>query len=57
MQRLKPVARRNAQIGEVLGDLQLPQFPAGDAFDERELGDPNTCSESFGAPIAKRAES
>ena len=38
-QRLQPIARRDAQIGELAGEAELNQFSAGDGLDGgRQLG-------------------
>jgi hypothetical protein len=46
-QRFQTVARRNSQIFQPLGDLELPQFAAGHPLDGLEAGYGPTAREGF----------
>ena len=53
-QGFKPVARRNTEIFDPAGDLQLPQFPPRDAFNLVKPLDPAASGKRLSISVLKR---
>ena len=53
-QGFKPVPRRHSKVGQLTGDLQLPEFASGDRLDTRKPLDAASPGEGFSVPVTER---